>query len=64
VNGENRALLSSSLDLVATKDSKNTTIQSGSGTVNFDLNKVTSFGFEKPVSELVELLPKLLTENR
>lgn len=59
-NGENTALLSSSLDLLASRDSKNTTIQSGSGTFNLDLHKETDFNFDQPVSSLISSLSKLL----
>ena len=62
-NGENRALLSSSLDLVAGGDSKNTTIQSASGTVNIDLNKEIRFRFEQPLNNLTGQLSELLNKT-
>ncbi|XWN36996.1 MAG: type I restriction enzyme HsdR N-terminal domain-containing protein [Balneola sp.] len=61
-NGTNTALFSSSLDLVATNDSKNTTIQSSSGVRNFDLNKELKFNLRNPVQELIEQISALLNK--
>ncbi|MEQ8577266.1 MAG: type I restriction enzyme HsdR N-terminal domain-containing protein [Balneola sp.] len=62
-NGENTALLSSSLDLLANGDSKNTTIQSRAGTFNVDLYKEIAFDFEQPVSSLIGQLSDFLTKS-
>jgi len=62
-NGENTALLSASLDLLASGDSKNTTIQSGAGTFNVDLHKEIAFDFEQPVINLIDPLSELLGKS-
>lgn len=62
-SGENTALLSSSLDLLASGDSKNTTIQSGAGTFNVDLHKEIAFDFEQSVSSLIRPLSDFLTKS-
>jgi hypothetical protein len=62
-SGENTTLLSSSLDLLASGDSKNTTIQSGAGAFNVDLHKEIAFDFEQPVSGLIGQLSNFLTKS-
>ncbi len=61
--GQNTALLSSSLDLLANGDSKNTTIQSGAGAFNVDLHKEITFDFEQSVNILINPLSELLGKN-
>ena len=62
-SGENTAFLSSSLDLLASGDSKNTTKQSVAGIFNIDLHKEIAFNFEQPLNNLIYLLSEFLGKN-
>ena len=61
--GKNKALLSCSLDLLASKDSKNTVIHNFSGRSILDISEVTGFEFKKDIPAQVDKLIYLLDKT-
>lgn len=62
VAGANTAFLTSSLDLIAEQEKKNTEIHSSKGKVEVDLRNVTGFDLDKNIKELVPEFHRLLLE--
>ena len=59
-SGENVALLSSSIELLASEETSNTFIQSAAGIHNVDLVEEIGFNFEEPLTDLFDDLAELM----
>lgn len=59
-DGENVALLSASLDLVASEEPRNTIIQSASGFDHLDIKDEIGFGFEQELASYVTAISDLM----
>ena len=60
VNGENVALLSASMELLASEETANTFIQSAKGLTTLDLVTEIGFNFEEPIENLFDDLAELM----
>ncbi len=62
-NGNNIALLSASLDLIADGEPENTILQSGRGLVQCDLREALDFSFDQPLADQLPALSRLLGDH-
>ncbi len=61
VDGENRALLHTSLDLIVSREPANTMVQSGSVNRTIDLKEEIGFNFENPIIDYTSELVKIMS---
>lgn len=61
--GANIAFLTTSLDLIAENEKKNTEVHSAKGTFEIDLSEETGFGFNKNIEDMIPEFHRLLLQH-